>query len=110
MVYNQLPYTVVRSSTFDLWMRNLRDSLAKAKVNARIRRLTLGNLGSYRNLAAGISELKVDHGPGYRVYYTVKKQTLVVLLCAGDKSSQANDIALARRIAAQWSEDDEETT
>lgn len=93
---------VLRSSRFDAWLRGLRDRQAKARIEVRIRRLSLGNPGQYRDLKGGIRELKIDHGPGYRVYYTHRNQTLVLLLCGGDKSTQDRDVNLARHIATQW--------
>ena len=95
-------YEILKSSTFDAWLRGLRDRDAKARIEVRIRRLSLGNPGQLRSLKDGINELKIDHGPGYRVYYTFKGKTLVLLLCGGDKSSQNKDIRLATEIAACW--------
>ena len=95
-------YEILKSSTFDSWLRGLRDRDAKAKVEVRIRRLSLGNPGQSRSLKDGINELKIDYGPGYRVYYTFKGKTLILLLCGGDKSSQSKDIRLATEIAASW--------
>ena len=102
MVYYLPMYEVLKSSTFDAWLRNLRDRDAKARVEVRIRRLSLGNPGQFRALANGIHELKIDCGPGYRVYYTFKGKTLILLLCGGDKSTQRKDIALAAKIAECW--------
>ena len=95
-------YEILKSSTFDSWLRGLRDRDAKAKVEVRIRRLSLGNPGQSRSLKDGINELKIDYGPGYRVYYTFKGKTLILLLCGGDKSSQSKDIRIATEIAAAW--------
>ncbi len=102
MVYDRAVYEVLKSRTFDAWLRALRDRSAKAKIEVRIRRLSLGNPGQFRALKNGINELKIDHGPGYRVYYTFKGKTLVLLLCGGDKSTQRKDIHLATEIAAGW--------
>lgn len=102
MVYDRPVYEVLKSSTFDAWLRALRDRSAKAKIEVRIRRLSLGNPGQFRALKNGINELKIDHGPGYRVYYTFKGKALVLLLCGGDKSTQNKDIHLATEIAAGW--------
>ena len=77
------------------WLDSLRDLAARARVQARIERLRSGNPGSHRVLAGGVCELKIDTGPGYRVYYTQRGSRLVVLLAGGDKSSQAADIRLA---------------
>ena len=93
---------IIKSGTFDAWLRSLRDRQARARIEVRIRRLSLGNAGQSRALKDGLFELKVDHGPGYRVYYTFKNQTLVLLLCGGDKTTQQDDIKLASRIAKQW--------
>ena len=95
-------YEILKSSTFDSWLRGLRDRDAKAKIEVRIRRLSLGNPGRFRSLKDGINELKIDYGPGYRVYYTFKGKTLILLLCGGDKSTQSKDIRLATEIAASW--------
>ena len=95
-------YEILKSSTFDTWLRGLRDREAKARIEVRIRRLSLGKPGQFRSLKDGINELKIDHGPGYRVYYTFKGKTLILLLCGGDKSSQNKDIRLATEIAACW--------
>jgi putative addiction module killer protein len=95
-------YEILKSSTFDAWLRALRDREAKARIEVRIRRLSLGNPGQGRALKDGIHELKIDSGPGYRVYYTFKGKTLILLLCGGDKSTQSKDIARASEIAACW--------
>jgi len=81
---------------FDEWLRELRDQNAVARVLARIGRIRLGNLGDCKPVGAGVSELRVDYGPGYRVYFGQKGATLVILLCGGDKRSQKRDIRLAQ--------------
>ena len=93
---------IIKSDTFDLWLRSLRNRQAKARIEVRIRRLSLDNPGQYRSLKNGIHELKIDSGPEYRVYYTFRNQTLVLLLCGGDKSTQDQDIKTALRILKQW--------
>lgn len=93
---------LIKSQTFDIWLRNLRDRQGRARIEARIRRLSLGNSGQSRALKGGLVELKIDYGPGYRVYYTFRSQKLVLLLCGGDKSSQQHDIKKATSIARQW--------
>jgi len=95
-------FEIIKSDTFDSWLRSLRDRQAKARIEVRIRRLSLDNPGQYRSLKNGINELKIDYGPGYRVYYTFRNQTLVLLLCGGDKSTQDQDIKTALRILKQW--------
>lgn len=95
-------FEIIKSDAFDSWLRSLRDRQAKARIEVRIRRLSLDNPGQYRALKNGINELKIDYGPGYRVYYTFRNQTLVLLLCGGDKSTQDQDIKTALRILKQW--------
>jgi putative addiction module killer protein len=84
---------------FTAWLDGLRDVKGRARIQARIDRLAAGNPGKHKNLQRGVSELKVDVGPGYRVYYTSRKGVLIILLCGGDKSTQSKDIRLACRLA-----------
>jgi putative addiction module killer protein len=93
---------VVRSDVFDSWLCRLRDPRAKARVLALVRRLSLGNSGDTRALGRGLLEMRIDYGPGYRIYYMHSGESLVLLLCGGDKRTQRADIILARRIAADW--------
>jgi len=95
---------VLKSTTFDKWLSDLRDSQAKARILMRIRRLSLGNPGDVKPIGEGISEIRIDHGPGYRVYYQQRGPVLVILLCGGDKSTQPKDIARAKEIAAHYGE------
>jgi putative addiction module killer protein len=84
------------------WINALKDRVARARIQVRVDRLVHGNPGQHRNLTDGVSELKIDFGPGYRVYYTERAGELVVLLAGGDKSTQQQDIksaiALARNL------------
>lgn len=89
---------------FSDWLRGLRDGTARARIAARVQRLALGNPGDVRPVGGGVSELRVHHGPGYRVYFARHGAALVVLLCGGDKSSQDRDIADARALARQLEE------
>lgn len=86
---------------FEEWLRALRDDVAKARIVRRIDRLRFGNFGDVKPVGDGISELRIDHGPDYRVYFIRKGSALVILLCGGDKGSQTRDIAAARRLAAK---------
>ena len=86
---------------FDAWLRKLRDRTARAVIARRIDRVAEGNLGDVKSLGDGISEMRVDHGPGYRVYFTRRGDVLIVLLCGGDKGSQTRDIARARTLAQE---------
>jgi len=82
---------------FDGWLRELRDANAVARVLARIGRIRRGNLGDCKTVGEGVSEPRVDYGPGYRIYFGQKGQTLVILLCGGDKRTQERDIRLAQQ-------------
>ena len=93
---------IIKSATFDRWLKKLRDPRARARIEMRIRRLGLGNPGDVQPIGNGLSEMRIDYGPGYRVYYMQQRSVLVVLLCGGDKSTQKNDINKAKEIAAEW--------
>jgi putative addiction module killer protein len=80
---------------FDEWFDNLRDTKAKTKINKRLNRVNLGNLGDHRLLREGVFELRIDYRPGYRVYFGQIGTTIVLLLCGGDKSTQEKDICQA---------------
>ncbi|WP_025138029.1 type II toxin-antitoxin system RelE/ParE family toxin [Achromobacter sp. DH1f] len=88
--------TIRTTSAYDNFESTLKDLAIRARIQARIQRLAQGNAGDHRHLKKGVSELRVDAGPGYRVYYTERNhETLVILLVGGDKSSQQRDISLA---------------
>lgn len=95
---------IFKTDVFDLWLSSLRDFKARARIETQIRRLSLGNPGDVKPVGEGISEMRIDHGPGYRVYYMRRGPVFVVLLCGGVKDSQSRDIAQAKAIAAQWRE------
>jgi len=78
------------------WLRDLRDMRAEARIRARLTRVRAGNFGTIRALGDGVSELKIDYGPGYRVYYAMSGKTVVLLLIGGDKSTQKKDIQAAK--------------
>ncbi len=86
---------------FVRWMSRLRDDKAAGVIAARIDRLRAGLPGDVRPVGSGISELRIDHGPGYRVYFTRVGKALLLLLCGGDKSSQPRDLRLAKQLATQ---------
>lgn len=86
---------------FEEWLDDLDDKRAVARVLARLARVRQGNLGDWKPVGEGVSELRVDYGPGYRVYFGQKGQTLVVLLCGGDKRTQDRGIRLAKQF---WQE------
>ncbi|HDS1519526.1 TPA: type II toxin-antitoxin system RelE/ParE family toxin [Stenotrophomonas maltophilia] len=88
-----------RTPQFTTWIDGLKDFTGRARILARIRRLGEGNPGDHRNLTGGISELRVDVGPGYRVYYTQRGNEVVILLVGGDKGTQQRDIDKAKELA-----------
>ena len=90
---------VRQTSLYSEWFADLRDRTAKVRIDIRIRRLSLGNPGDVQPVGEGVSELRVDHGPGYRVYFIQKANVYIVLLAGGDKSSQEKDIRNAKALA-----------
>jgi putative addiction module killer protein len=90
---------VQTTETYRHWIDSLRDRTTRARIQVRVDRLVHGNPGQHRHLGEGVSELKIDIGPGYRVYYTERNGELIVLLAGGDKSSQQQDIEAALQLA-----------
>jgi putative addiction module killer protein len=88
-----------QTETFAAWFRRLRDRRARARIQVRIDRLSLGNPGDSRPVGERVSELRIDYGPGYRVYFVRRGDKLIVLLAGGDKSTQARDISTALKLA-----------
>jgi len=100
--------TVRKSSVFKKWIRKLKDARARYRINARIRRLEDENPGDVEPAGEGISEMRIDYGPGYRVYYKEVIKEIIVLLCGGDKTTQQEDIKEAKKIAATYDPDEED--
>lgn len=94
-----------KTAIFVQWLDELRDIRARARVLARIERLGVGNPGDVESVGEGVSELRINYGPGYRVYFKKRGQELIILLAGGDKSSQAKDIKVALRLARNLSEE-----
>ncbi len=90
---------VRQTAGFREWLTKLRDRRAAAKIALRLERVAFGNLGDVKPVGGGVSELRVDYGPGYRVYIAQRGRTLVVVLCGGDKATQDRDIERAKEIA-----------
>ncbi|HBO9370032.1 TPA: type II toxin-antitoxin system RelE/ParE family toxin [Pseudomonas aeruginosa] len=93
---------VKQTATFMAWESELKDRRAKAVIAARIFRLANGLPGDVSPVGQGVSELRIHYGPGYRVYFQQRGTEIVILLCGGDKSSQARDIEMAKRLANEW--------
>ena len=92
---------VRQTEAYGRWFDSLRDRRARARIDARIRRLSLGNPGDVRPVGEGVSELRIDYGPGYRVYFVQRGRTLVLLLAGGDKDTQDRDIRIALELARE---------
>ena len=95
-----------RTDEFARWLRGLRDLRAKAIVQARVERLISGNPGDVRPVGAGVSELRINFGPGYRIYFQQRGAVLIILLAGGDKSTQAKDVRTAIDLANNYTEDE----
>jgi putative addiction module killer protein len=95
-------FEVIRSNLFHDWLNGLKDREARAQIQKRVTRVRLGNFGDAKRVAKDVSELRIDFGPGYRVYFTMCGPVLLLLLCGGNKKSQARDIERAIQIAREW--------
>ena len=95
---------IIKSATFDAWLVGLKDRQARLRVISRIERLSAGNPGDVKPVGTGVSELRIDYGPGYRVYFMQRGALVIVLLAGGDKRTQDADIKLALKIAQDWKE------
>lgn len=91
--------TIRTTPEYDAWFTSLRDERARQRINIRIRRVSLGNFGDVKPVGEGVSELRIDYGPGYRVYLVQRGD--VILLCGGDKRTQERDITKAKRMAKE---------
>ena len=100
---------VVKSEAYRAWIDGLRDLAGRARILVRVDRLIHGNPGDHRNLTEGVSELRINVGPGYRVYYAQRGARLLLLLIGGNKATQSNDIEKAIRLATEyWDSDDDQ--
>ena len=93
--------TIQTTSTFDAWFESLRDRQGKARIAARLRRVEMGHMGDAKTVGKGVQEMRVDCGPGYRIYLTRRGIEIVILLVGGDKDSQQRDIRAATELARQ---------
>ena len=93
--------TVQKTEEFNHWLSDLRDDNARVKILVRIQRLEAGNPGDVKDVGEGISEMRIDHGPGYRIYYKRVGREIFLLLCGGEKRGQSKDIRLAKKLASE---------
>ena len=91
-------YVVSKTDVFVEWFRSLKDDIIKQKIRLCIDRIGMGNLGDHHAINEGISEIRIHYGAGYRIYYAMRKQKIIILLCGGDKSSQKQDIKRAKEL------------
>ena len=94
-------YQIFETEVYTKWFASLKDEKVKARIDKRIERIKYGNFGDAKILGNGISELRLQFGSGYRIYYMQHRQKIVILLCAGDKSTQENDIKKAKQLAGE---------
>jgi putative addiction module killer protein len=94
-------FEVQQTAIFEAWIDGLKDMRAVARIEVRLRRLSLGNVGDAKSLGDGVSEMRIDYGPGYRLYFTRRGERIVILLCGGDKKRQSGDIARAKQMAKE---------
>ena len=97
-----------KTNVFKKWMKKLKDTIAKAHIDRRIDRLSHGNPGDVEPIGEGCSEMKIDYGPGYRIYFKDTEREIIIILCGGDKSTQQDDINKAKRLAREEEEEDDE--
>jgi putative addiction module killer protein len=102
MVYTSFVLEVIQSVSFRKWLSKLADRQAAARIQVRVRRMSLGTLGDVKPVGGGVSEARIDYGPGYRLYFVRRGPLVIVLLCGGTKSTQRKDIARAIEIANDW--------
>lgn len=93
-----------QTETYKKWFETLKDRNARMRVNIRVRRLSIGNLGDVKTVGGGVSEVRIDYGPGYRVYFVQKQKRIILLLLGGDKSTQSKDIQKAQELAVRIGE------
>ena len=107
---NAQPQEIIIYSTprgtypFDLWLASLEDRQARARIRKRLARVRLGNLGDYKSVGEGVQELRINYGPGYRIYFARSDNQIVLLLCGGDKKTQSKDILKAKQYWADYQE------
>lgn len=91
-------YNIIKTERFEKWFKSLKDINTRAKINVRIRRMELGNLGDIKPVGEGVSEARIHYGAGYRLYFYLQGDIVIILLCGGDKSTQQQDIEIAKEL------------
>ena len=106
-VYTTSMFQIIESEPFKTWINHLRDKTAKLRINSRLEKVKLGSLGDVKPVGGGVSEMRIHYAKGYRVYFILIAQVVLVLLCGGDKSNQKKDIKQAKVLAKQWRQKNE---
>ncbi len=104
VVYKRQVLELRQTEAFRRWRLRLRDDRVRALIASRLDRLAYGHAGDVKSVGNGVSELRIHHGPGYRIYFARRGRMVILLLCGGDKSSQARDIRMAKQLLAEWRE------
>lgn len=94
-------YEVIRTEEFNDWLNGLKDLVIITRITNRIKRIKEGNLGDYKSIGDRVSELRLQFGAGYRIYFTLRENVIIILLCGGDKSTQSRDIERAKQMAGE---------
>lgn len=110
VLYTGQTYQLAETIEFARWLGSLRDIRAIAKITDRLKRASNGNFGDHKSVKGGVFEIRIDYGPGYRVYFFQRGKELVILLCGGDKRSQDDDVARAKRLKEEIERRDGDTT
>ena len=98
-------YTVRQTQVFQAWLDGLKNRRVQVRIAARLRQIEFGNLGDFKSVGGGVSELRVNFGPGYRLYFTRRRNEIIIMLAGGDKTSQSRDIKRAQRTASELESD-----
>jgi putative addiction module killer protein len=99
VAYTKIVIEILQTEAYSKWFDKLKDRSAKARIITCIRRMSLGNFGDVKPVGEGVSEIRIDHGPGYRIYFVQRGMELVILLAGGDKKTQDKDVTLAKELA-----------
>ncbi|WP_367279833.1 type II toxin-antitoxin system RelE/ParE family toxin [Blastomonas sp.] len=105
VLYRGQAYSIEQTAPFGKWLKALRDVEGRSRILKRLRRLADGNFGDCKSVGDGVSEIRMFFGPGYRAYFMMRGETIVLLLAGGDKDSQSHDIALAQELARKVRDD-----
>ena len=100
--YNEVVWKILETTEFRRWILRLRDRRARGQIGIRLQRVARGNFGNARSVGGRVSELRINYGPGYRIYFTRIGETVIMLLIGGDKDSQNRDIRVAQRLAREY--------